>query len=235
MFLRRKVALVHKREMGEREREQWTHPITCSEVSGSFGTKVCESLKNLDGKFSQEPSDPRSSLFRSTQSEYSYEETTIPPLHRATTCDCTCCDLPHSKERQSYFSIPEWHSLGWATAQSMVKCGDSAQVILQLCYFHSHWRLPCLATRIYTKCIWKTPTPCPVSSTSPCMSIPPRAACFAGFHLRQNNPFFLSSSSSSSLPLPKFQSSELEIFAKYESLVKKHRLLKFSLKIWIHL
>ena len=106
MFLRRKVALVHKREM-EREREQWTHPISCSEVSGSFWTKVCESLKSLDGAFSQEPSDPRSSVSISTQSECSCEETTIPPLHRATICDCTCCDLPHSKKCQSYFSIPE--------------------------------------------------------------------------------------------------------------------------------
>ena len=49
MFLRRKVALVHKREMGEREREQWTHPITCSEVSGSFGTKSAQHRRSSGG------------------------------------------------------------------------------------------------------------------------------------------------------------------------------------------
>ena len=108
MFLRRKVAIsAQEGNGGKREREQWTHPIPCSEVSGSFGTKICESLKNLDGKFSQKPSDPRSCLSRSIQSECSCEETTIPPPQRATTCDCTCYDLPHSKKCQSYFSISE--------------------------------------------------------------------------------------------------------------------------------
>lgn len=56
------MALVHKREKGERKGEQWTQPKSFSEASGPFWIKVCESLKDLDGKFSQEPSDPRSHL-----------------------------------------------------------------------------------------------------------------------------------------------------------------------------
>lgn len=65
-FLRREVALVHKWEKGERKEEPWTQPKSRSKVLGPRRAKVCNSLKTLDEKWFQGPSDPRSSLFRGT-------------------------------------------------------------------------------------------------------------------------------------------------------------------------
>lgn len=62
-------------------------------------------------------------------------------LTRTTTCSWKCCELPHSKKCQSYFSVPEWHSLEWGTAQRMIKYGDPDQMLLSHVPF-SHLLFP---------------------------------------------------------------------------------------------
>lgn len=177
MSLEEKWQLVHKKEMGEREREN-NGPIPYLVLRSRvlLGQRYVNLWRTWMGSFPKSPQIPDLVFPEAFKVSAAVKKQPY-HLHKGPPHVTIHVMIYHSKKCQSYFSISEWHSLGWATAQSMVKCGDSAQVILQLCYFHSHWRLPCLATRTYTKCIWKTPTACPVSSTSPCMSIPSSAAC----------------------------------------------------------
>lgn len=117
------------------------------------------------------------------------------PYPRATTCSCKYCELPHSKKCQTYFSIHDLHLLEWGTAQSMVKCGDPAQILTNHVTFTITWcfQSTCGSQDLYKNSINTQSDVLPLPSLSALVSPQLLHAWFMGFSGWERHPLFLSS------------------------------------------
>lgn len=237
--LEEKWQLVHKREMGEREREN-NGPIPYLVLRSRvlLGQRYVNLWRTWMGSFPKSPQIPDLVFPEAFKVSAAVKKQPY-HLHKGPPHVTVHVMIYHTQKSANHILVyPNdtlWGGLlhkVWLNVATLPKWFYSCVTFIVTGGFHV-WPRGLIQT-VYEKHLLHALSPLPHPAR-----VSPHVlhAWFAGFQLRQNNPFFLSFFFFLLLLIapPQVPEQWIRDFCQvWEELVKKHKLLKLSLKIWTH-